>query len=431
MRGRRGVALGPVCTGSRDTARAPMRKVRQSRAPRHGWRVSFHFPSPDRLPSPLSGVNSSSSRFGAVNDWVRFYTGTYTRRLPHVRGTATGIECFELCQATGALRAAGHGLALANPSFLACGSQAPDLLYAVGETSDFDGQGSGAVHAVTVEPESGELRLCASTPSQGPCPARVSLDRTGRFLFLANYEGGNVAVVALEANGSFGGVTSNHRHFGSGPNLARQSAPHPHAFVVSPCNRFAYAPDLGTDRVVAYAFDEQDGSATPRPDFDVVAPAGSGPRYLAFDDGGAFAFLLCELSSELIAYRVHDGQFTACARASTLPAGWTGSNLAAEVCVAADGTVYTSNRGHDSLAVFTLDRETERLRVVQIVQTGGATPRHFALSPNQAFVVVAHQDSNDLRTFRRAAGGLLETTGHSLSANTPVCVLFAGSPLTE
>lgn len=355
-----------------------------------------------------------------MSDVWRFHCGTYTTMMPHVAGSAAGIETFALDPDSGGIAELSRGPDLRNPSFL-CASADGNVLYAVEEVEDYDAQGSGSIRALERNATDGRLEPRHAASSSGAGPAYLSLDRSGTLLLVANYAGGTVAVRRV-AGPRLGDVTSVHTHRGSGPDAARQEGPHPHCFVASPCNRFAYAPDLGLDRVVAYELDAVAGTTSPRPDLDVATPPGSGPRHLAFDDDGG-AVLVLELSSEIASYRFDEGRLVACDRTSTLPHDFRGANLAAEVRIGRH-CVYVSNRGHDSIAAFARSARGG-LEPTQWVGSGGRTPRNFALAPDQRLVVVANQDSSDLVSFSVDRTGALTPTGHRAAARSPAFVLFA------
>ncbi len=215
-------------------------------------------------------------------------------------------------------------------------------------------------------------------------------------------------------------------HEGSGPNKGRQEKPHAHGIYLSADQRYAFSPDLGADRVFVYRYDAAKGTLDPHG--AAALPPGSGPRHLAFDPKETHAYVINELLSTItvLAYDAAKGTLTAGESVSTLPAGFAGTSWTAEVAVSPDGRfVYGSNRGHDSLAVFSRSETTGRLTTSAHVPVGGKTPRHFAFDPTGQYVLAAHQGSDTISIFRvDATTGLLTPVGPPLGGvGKPVCLL--------
>ena len=364
----------------------------------------------------------------ALAEELWFYCGTYTHKMGHVDGQAEGIGIFRLNTESGALRNVGSSPPIANSSHLCLGPH-EKFLYAISEVSVVNGKLGGYLTVFSVNPATKALTEVQRVSSVGPGPAYVRLDRTGRYLLLANYVAGNVVVYPIQADGKLGPPAANEMHAGSGPNPARQEGPHPHAIVPSPDNRFVYVPDLGIDRIVVYEFAESTGRLKPRPDLDVTTPPGSGPRHFNFAPGGKYAFLALELSSEVAAYSYRDGRLLELGRYSTLPVDFAGSSTCAELRVSPDGkNVYVSNRGHDSIAVFQIDEDSGALERQQIVSTFGDTPRNFGISPDGFWVVAGNQDSHTMVSYRRdQQSGRLTSTGEKLVTPSPVIFYFFGA----
>jgi 6-phosphogluconolactonase len=353
------------------------------------------------------------------------YIGAYTR------GTTRGICRLQLDPATGDLSSPQLAAETKNPSFLALHPTRP-LLYAVGEISDHAGQKSGAVNAFAIE-AGGALRPLNQQPSGGPGPCFVTVDHSGRNVLVANYAGGSVAVLPIDADGRLRDPSAVVQHSGSGPNPKRQDKPHAHSIYLPPDNRFALAADLGIDRIMLYRFDAAAGTlAAHDPPAAALAP-GAGPRHLAFHPHAGFLYVINELASTVTAF-VYDaaaGALREIQTLSTLPHGFTGENTTAEVQVHPSGRfLYGSNRGHDSIAIFAIDPATGRLTARGHESTRGRTPRHFGIDPAGSFLLAAHQDSGDLFVFRidPDTGGLA-WTGASARIDAAVCVRFVPEPL--
>jgi 6-phosphogluconolactonase len=221
------------------------------------------------------------------------------------------------------------------------------------------------------------------------------------------------------------------QHTGSGPNKERQEGPHAHYIAASADNRYVFVIDLGLDEVVTYRFDSTTGSLTPNnPPFVKLDP-GSGPRHLAFHPNGKFAYVLSEVKSTVTAfvYDAKNGSFTTLQTLSTLPKDYTAHNDTAEIVVHPSGKfLYASNRGHDSIAVFTIDAVKGTLTPAGDISTKGKTPRNFALDPTGNFLLAANQESNNIVVFRiDTATGALTPTGQVADVPAPVDIVFVPS----
>src|SRR5690348_12020896 len=279
------------------------------------------------------------------------YVGTYTDK------GAKGVYVYRYNAASGQLSGPELAAETANPSFLtiAAGRQ---FLYAVNEVQRYQTESSGGVSALAIEP-GGRLRLLNEVPSGGADPCYVSLDKTDKYVLVANYTGGSVAVFPVQADGSLGAATAFIQHKGSGPNRERQEAAHAHWIETSPDNRFAIAADLGMDEVLVYRFDAATGKLTANdPPFAKLEP-GSGPRHVAFAPNGKFVYVINELQSTVTAFSYDAGSAVlhSLQTISTLPKDFSGENTAAEIAVHPNGRfLFASNRGHDSIAVFAIDK---------------------------------------------------------------------------
>ncbi len=350
---------------------------------------------------------------------VPVYVGTYTR------GSSKGIYLYHLDLISGALKPAGCAAEVANPSFLAFHPSRP-LLYAVGEVGSFAGKKGGAVDAFAIDPISGKLTLLNQQLSQGPGPCHLAVDRSGKCVLVANYSGGSVVCLPIQEDGRLGEATSFVQHAGSSVNPQRQQGPHAHGVYLDAGNRFAFVADLGLDKLMIYRFDPAQGKLTANDPPSLATAAGAGPRHFAFHPNGRYAYLINELNSTLTAlgYDAQRGTFQTLETVTTLPAGFSGSNTAAEVEVHRSGKfVYGSNRGHDSIAAFAIDAATGKLTLIGHEPTLGKTPRHFAIDPTGKFLLVANQDGNNVVVLEiNSETGGLRATGNSVEVTAPVCV---------
>jgi 6-phosphogluconolactonase len=353
------------------------------------------------------------------------YVGTYTD------GGSRGIYRFEFDPTSGASSNPVLAVESENPSFLALHPNG-QVLYAVNELGAFGGATTGAVSAFAIDSATGNLTRLGQQPSGGADPCHLAVDRAGRNVLVANYSGGSVAVLPIGAGGGLLPATTVLRHDGSGPDRARQEGPHAHAVALDGAERFALAADLGADRIFVYRFNAAIGGLVPNDPAAVALEQGSGPRHLAWHPSGAFLYAINELRSTVTAFRYDAarGVPVSFQTVTTLPDGFSGKNKAAEVVVSPDGRfLYGSNRGDDSIAVFTIDAASGALTAAGHVRTGGNTPRHFAIDPSGRWLLVANQDSGSIVVFHLdPATGRPDPVGRPLALSKPVCILFAPPP---
>jgi len=347
------------------------------------------------------------------------YVGTYTE------GTRSeGLYLLRMDRRSGKLQRIGSVDAGPNPSFLAIHPNRR-VLYAVNELEQ------GAVRGFAIAKDTGALTRLNEQPSEGGAPCYVSLDRSGRVVLVANYVAGSIAVLPVGANGALGPAAQVVQHTGKGPNAERQAAPHAHCILPDPSNRFALAADLGADRVFVYRLDLDGKSLRPVEGGDAVMRPGAGPRHIAFHPTLPLVFVANELDSTVATLRFDAGRgaLSPLDTVSTVPAGWggTGTNYPADVHVAANGrTLYVSNRGHNSIAVFSVAESTGALALVQVVSTEGDWPRNFSLDPTGRWLLAANQRSDSVVVFGRDPGnGRLTPTRRRIAIPSPVCLRFA------
>jgi 6-phosphogluconolactonase len=348
---------------------------------------------------------------------VPFYVGTYTRP-----GGSQGIYRVTLDDQTGKLSEPQLATESKNPSFLAA-HPGGRFIYAANE-----GDAGPSVSAYAIQPD-GLLKFLGEQSSKGNGPCHVWVDATGKNVLVANYGGGSIASIPIKQDGSIGEATAFIQHTGSSVNEQRQKGPHAHAIYTDKTNRLVYACDLGTDKVYIYRFDAAKGTLTPNDPAAGDVPPGSGPRHFAFHPKGNFAYVINEMTSTVTAFK-HDaknGALTAIQTISTLPADYADGNTStAEIFAHPSGKfLYGSNRGHDSIAVFSIDPSTGQLTLVENTPSGGKVPRSFALDPTGQWLITANQQTNDLYTFKiDQQTGKLTATGNSATVPAGVCILF-------
>jgi len=380
------------------------------------------------LTAPLAGLSTAQNPHKKHSPQGQYlaYVGTYTTKT-----NSRGIYAYRFDAAAGQLSAIGLVAESGDPSFVAV-HPSGKYLYAVNEAGNFRGSHSGAVSAFAIDRKSGKLKFLNQVASRGAGPCHVSLDKTGKFVLAANYDGGSVAAFPVQADGSLGKASAFVQHTGSGPNKERQEAPHAHWIGTSPDNRFVLAVDLGLDEVLIYRFDSSKGSLAPNePPFVKVNP-GAGPRHLAFARNGKFAYVLAEMENAVtaFAYSQKSGSLSALQTISTLPKDYSGPKEAAELIVHPSGKfLYASNRaGVDSITAFAIDPAKGTLMLVGQYSTKGKTPRHFAIDPTGTFLLAANEESDNIVIFKiEAATGALVPTGQSVEVPSPVCITFVSA----
>ena len=257
------------------------------------------------------------------------------------------------------------------------------------------------------------------------------VDKTGRFVLVANYVGGNVAVLPVRRDGSLGEATDMKQDAGSSINTERQEGPHAHCILLDDSNRFAYACDLGTDKIMIFRFDSRRGKLTPNRTPWVQLKPGAGPRHLTFHPGGKYAYVINELHATVTAFR-HDltsGNLNEVQTVPTLPLGFTAANTSADIHISPDGRfLYCSNRVMTVLLPSKLTRGTVTWLSHRARINERKTPRNFAIDPTGAFLLVANQKSDNIVVFRRdMKTGRLSDTGKGAEVPSPVCLKFTSS----
>jgi 6-phosphogluconolactonase len=351
------------------------------------------------------------------------YIGTYTGP------NSKGIYVSRLNLTTGALSAPQLAAETPNPSFLAARRQG-DFLYAVNEVGTFEGKPAGSVSAFAIRKDTGILTPLNQASSGAQGPAHLSLDRGGRNVLVANYGGGSIAVIPIASDGRLGAPTSFIQHTGSSVNTDRQREPHAHQILVDPSDRFAYVSDLGIDKVMIYRFDAAKHTLTAATPASASVKPGAGPRHVAIDASGRVAYVINELDCTITAFRrdPSSGALTEFQTLTTLPPGVALQRgfSTAEIVISPSGSfVYGSNRGHDSISVFAVDKASGRLTYVANTPTGGKTPRGFDIEPGGGYLLAGNQNSDTVVVFKiDPATGKLTATGAPVSVGKPVDIEF-------
>ncbi len=332
---------------------------------------------------------------------------------------ATRLHHYALDGATGRIHEAGDALDVAGALYFILGA-AGRRLYC-----SYNVDGHGEVAAYRLDPTAGAPAHLASLPTDGAEPCYLALAGDERLLLVSNYAGpakrGSVVAIALDDDGAPVHITDRHEHAGHGVHPRRQGESHPHSIRPDPAGRFACVPDLGIDRVVIYRLDAAAGRLHPAGQAD--APAGGGPRHLAFHPTRPWAYVVMELSGQVVAYRRDEaaGALERIDESPTLPDDFTGDNTAAELLISPDGRyLFSSNRGHDSIAVHRVDEGTGRLRRCGHCPTGGGNPRHFEISDDGRWLIVSNTADDNVTVLRHDDGRLEQT--HQLALPAAGCV---------
>jgi 6-phosphogluconolactonase len=370
------------------------------------------------LIAPTSLAQSPSSE----RMWV--FIGTYTGKK------SEGIYRVELDPATGKLGQPELAAKVTSPSFLAI---SPDRtrLFCVGEIDNFNGKKAGGVSSFSLDAKTGDLKLINQQSSVGAGPCHIVCDKTGKNVLVANYAGGSAAVLPVDKDGKLGEASCFIQHKGSSVDKDRQEGPHAHSVNLDAANKFAVVADLGLDKVLVYKFDSAAGKIAANDPAAVDLAPGDGPRHFAFHPNGKFAYVNNEMTSSLTAmtYSAAKGKFTKLNTLSTLPAPHKG-NSTAETVVHPNGKfVYTSNRGHNSIAIFAIDQSTGEIKALGHQGEGVKIPRNFNIDPTGKWMVVANQDGDSIIVYAiDDKTGKLTPTGQKAEVGSPVCVKFVSKP---
>ena len=351
------------------------------------------------------------------------FIGTYTQKEGHVDGKAEGIYVYELDAATGQLNYKSTMSGISNPSFLTVHPNG-QFVYAVNEYGDR----AGTVTALRFDAENNQLSLLNTTSSRGKAPCYISTDANGEFAFVANYSTGNICLLAIQENGSLGDAISAINHPYSKLQHSRQEAAHAHYFAPDLKGQYAYALDLGADKVFIYQVDTLNRGLVSVGEQKMMGEA-AGPRHLSWHPQREWVYIVNELNGTIEAYKKENKkpQLIHFQTISTISDS-TGTNAScADIHITPNGKfLYASNRGaHNNLAMYRIDEKNGTLIFIGHQSTHGKTPRNFRITPDGKFLLVANQDSDNIVTFKiNPQTGVLEETGIQTSVKTPVCLRY-------
>jgi 6-phosphogluconolactonase len=339
----------------------------------------------------------------------------------YIGSSEKGIYLADFDTKTGKLSAPSIVSDTAAPSYFTIHE---NRLYTVNEVDQ------GSVTAFTIDHSSGKLTPLntMSVKSAGPC--YIAIDKSGHSAITANYSGGSITVLPIGGDGRLGEATDFIQNKGSGPNRDRQTSAHPHWVGFIPASKLALVADLGIDSIQIYNFDAKKGKLTVGNPAFMTIPPGSGPRHASLHPTGKFLYVLTELSNVITEYyfEAELKRFTAVNTVSTLPEGFKGENTGAEIEVHPTGKfLYASNRGNDSIAVFSIsDPKKGLLKLEQHISSGGKTPRQFEIDPSGHWLLAGNQGSDNIAIFSiDASTGKLTASGVVAGVPKPACIKFA------
>lgn len=353
-------------------------------------------------------------------------------------GNGRGIHIFRVNRTNGGLTPAGIHRMGTSPSSLTLNASG-SRLYSANETDHVGEPKQGTVSAFSIDPDNGQIELLNTVPSGGAGPTYVSMHPSGRYLFVANYFGGSVAVLPILPDGRLGSASDVKNDSGNiGPTQATNAPPgsfaisghdrtHAHMIQSDPAGRFIIHVDLGLDQIISWKFDDQRGLLVANEPSGISLPPGDGPRHFHFHPNGRWFYSIQEEGSTIVLfdYDSTNGQLTARQSISTLPAGFAGSNFCSEILVSSDGKfVYAGNRLHDSIAIFAIGLDGE-LAFTGEAWTRGDYPRSFNLDPSGRFLYSCNQRADHIAVFDvDSRTGGLSFTGQYVPVGNPSCIVF-------
>ena len=352
---------------------------------------------------------------GARHQEFQVYFGTYTQEHDGPSSKSLGIYRSKFDSEPGTLTQPHLAAEIESPSFLAL-HPSKQFLYAVTESKE------GTVSSFSIG-SSGSLTKINTKSTNGSAPCDLEVNPTGQMLVVANYHSGSTIAYAITEDGSLSNPTTFLNHEGSSVHK-RQKSSHAHSVDFTPSSGHVIVSDLGTDKVMTMEVNPT--TATIRLSSEISLAPGSGPRHFAFHPSGKFGYSLGELASTVTVMSHVSGKLKTIETLSTLPDGFVGHNTTAEIAVHSSGRfMYVSNRGHDSIAVFSVDTTSGRLSLTAVISSGGIRPRNFSIDPTGRYMLVAHRDSDNVVVFTiDQQTGVLRPTGSEIEIDAPVCVQF-------
>ncbi len=368
-----------------------------------------------------------------MEESIHFYVGTYTNPILFgggriFEGKGKGIYLLSLDPLNGELRLVNVFENIENPSFLVINND-NSCLYAVNELKEFQGKSSGSVSSFLISKDDGALTFLNKQPSNGTDPCHIEINSSGTNLFVSNFMSGSLSVYPVKLDGSIGETSQFIQYSGSSIHPSMQSGPHAHSLAFTRDEKYALVMNLGADRVMIY---KNNNGETPLIEAEtpfLISEPGAGPRHCTFSPDGKYCYIINELNSSIIAlsYNKETGSFNQIQCVSSLPQGTSiARNSCADIHMTPNGSfLYGSNRGHDSLVSYRVNKESGLLDYIDCPPCGGKSPRNFAIDPTGNYLLCANLDSDNIVVFKinQSSGKLSEIS--KLSIPSPVCVKSA------
>jgi len=345
------------------------------------------------------------------------YVGTYTK------GLSEGIFVYSFNDHTGKLKDLKIPAVSNNPSFLTI-SKDKKHLYAVNELADSEFDKSASVSSFSIL-KKGELHLQNQVLTHGDHPCHVSLSPDGKRLIASNYTGGSISVFDVLADGTLSDMVQRILHEGHSTFPGRQNEPHAHSAKFDPAGKLLYVADLGIDELKIYQL-SPDKLFIPGGPSSIKMTPGSGPRHFVFSADGNFIYVINELSSTITVLIKYGGVWKEIQTIKTIPNDFKGENWCADIHMSANGSfLYGSNRGNNSISVFSRDKVSGKMELIQTIPVNGNWPRNFTIDPSGRFLLSANERSNDITVFKiDELTGKLKYTGIKVPNQSPVCLQF-------
>lgn len=340
-------------------------------------------------------------------------------------GEAGAIHAYRLKSDTGQLQLLHKTTEVENPFFLAL---APNqkFLYSI-HAEAFGGKDDEMVVAYAIEDRSGKLKMLNKQSAEGTASCYLDVDSSNRAVVVANYSSGDVAALPIQKDGSLGKATSYIKHTGTSVNQQRQQEPHAHCFVISPDGRFAFAADLGIDKIMCYQLDAKSAKLTANKQPYVRTPPGAGPRHLTFHPNGKHLYVINELLNSVTHYNYEpsSGYLLEQQTISTLPTGFDGTSYCADLKITPNGKyLYGTNRGHDSIACYKIGDNGE-LTLLSIEPSLGKGPQNLLITPDGKHLLCANMPGDNVAVFRiDQAAGTIKSIGQPIAMPKPSCIML-------
>jgi len=346
------------------------------------------------------------------------FVGSYTNK------SSTGINIFSFNESNGFMSHIDDVDGIENPSFISI-DEKNNHLFVVSETAMTEGREGGQVFSYKISKETGRLTYLSKQLTKGGAPCHLSIDNSGKHLYVVNYSGGNICRFSVEETGLIKLLDDSVQHTGKSIRPDRQEGPHPHSIILDASNRFAYVPDLGLDKIYMYKIDQENRTFFGYHEINVHP--GAGPRHLVFHPVFPFAYVINELDCTISAFAVEiDGTLTIQQTKPTLIENNLMEDSGADIHISPNGKfLYASNRGADSITIFQINQQDGSLNHIENSSTFGKTPRNFAISPNGKFLLAANQNSDSIVIFEiDEETGQLKDRINTIQVSEPVCIKF-------